>query len=256
MTTQSLYDEYKVLSKTYQEAIKNYKEELLETSKQYVSVHCNSNTYNYYIGSNSNMNLNEMIKYVKIYYNLKVSLYPLINFVGTPLIYYGNVVDGYDKVVINQAIQSIKVERVFTTDNNYDVYSGKKFLSVGGGKVVNNLVTTIQDCANTCINTVDCTASLFNSSLNTCTIYNKPGILGNSNDNDNVIIPSNKRQMLILYELYKRLKELYTEISLQLQKDLDKNKELYAEKVITYKEYEVVKNELTSTMPCYEGKSN
>jgi PAN domain len=237
---QQLIDEYSILLNAYEIAINEYKTEnqnnIVNNVLMYVK---NVPIQTFYIGNYSNLsnyyNATNIINSIEVYYNLTITLYKSVNFTGPSVTYSGSIPNQYSKFNLNSSYQSLKITY---TNNNYSIASGKQFQTPGEKTVVTSEISSAEDCATACMNNNNCTAAVYNSNLNTCGYYTTPGTIEKGNSSSQIIIPSNKKKLLIISQLNAKLEILVNQITATSKKVLDENKQSYNNKMITMREYE------------------
>jgi len=237
---QKLIDEYSILLNAYEIAINEYKKENNNNIVNNVLMNISSvPVQTFYIGSYSNLNnyytATNIINSIEVYYNLSITLYTSVNFAGASVTYSGSIPNQYSKFNLNTAYQSLKITSMNT---DYSISTGKQFQTSGGKTVVTSDISTAQDCATACMNDNNCTAAVYNSDLNTCGYYTTPGTIENGNSSSQIIIPSNKKKLLIISQLNAKLEMLVIQITETSRKVLEENKQSYNNKLITMREYE------------------
>jgi len=237
---QNLIDEYSILLNAYDIAINEYKAENENNIGNNVLMNIsNGPVQTFYIGSYGNLNnyytATNIINSIEVYYNLTVTLYTSVNFSGASVVYYGSIPNQYSKFNLNAAYQSLTVT---STNNNYSISPGKQFQTSGGKTVVTTEISSAQDCATACMNNNNCTAAVYNSDLNTCGYYTTPGTIEKGNSSSQIIVPSNKKKLLIISELNAKIEMLTIQITETTKKVLEENSQSYNNKFITMREYE------------------
>jgi hypothetical protein len=239
----NLYSQYLILSKTYELAIQEYNSENQQNITRNVILDLSDgSTLTFYIGRYDNLSTyydtTENINSIQIYDGLIVTLYTETNFTGDSMSYMSTETNNYSTETINNTYQSLTVELI---DKTYDTYPSKIFYTYTPAVI--NDTTSLDDCANLCINS-NCNASVFNSSFNTCSIYNTPGRLGVGTVEDETIIPKNKRKLLIITELNNKLKYIIQQIKLYSITILKDNDLSLQQKDITLEQYYKNKREI------------
>lgn len=233
----SLYSEYLLLSKTYNQAIEEYNIENQTNLNRNVLFNLNNKEQKtFYVGKYNDLstiyNTSQIIKSIDIYDNLVITLYKEKNFTGQSKTYMNTKKNNYSSQLINTTYKSLKVELI---DKKYDLYPSKKF-NTESTPIVNNILNQTE-CANLCINNINCNASVFNSSLNTCSVFKTPGILKEGTPQDKTIIPINKRKLLIITELNTKLKAIIEQIQTDTTIVLQENELSLEQKQIGLNEY-------------------
>ena len=236
---QNLREQYFILLDAYNIAIIEYKTENENNVISNVLLNIsNTPIQTFYIGNYSNLNqfynASNVINSIEVYYNLTITLYSNINFSGTSVTYVGTIPNQYSTINVNASYQSLQVKNV---KNNYSILAGKQFQSSGEKTMVTTSISSIDDCANACINN-NCTAGVYNSTLETCGYYTTPGTIEKANSASKIIIPSNKKKILIISELNAKIELLLIQITESTKTILNNNQISYNNKQISLREYE------------------
>ena len=242
-TLSNLYSQYLILSKTYLQAIQEYNEENSKNIKTNVILNLNNELKKtFYIGKFDNLSKyfddTLIIKSIDIYDGLLVTLYKETSCTGENISYMNTSISSYTNYEINNSYKSMQVELM---DKNFDSYPGKRFSHLPSS--INNKTNNSEECAKECINK-NCTAAVFNSSFNSCSIFTTPGTLEKGTIEDETIIPINKRKLLIITELNAKLKNITEQIHINSVVVLNENKLSLQEKQITLSEYYKKKKEI------------
>jgi hypothetical protein len=146
--------------------------------------------------------------------------------------------DNYSTEEINATYKSLQVELL---NKGYDTYSTKKFHTYST-PVVTDILNSSQ-CADLCVNS-NCSASVFNSTLSTCSVYKTPGTLEKGTLEDEAIIPINKRKLLIITELNAKIKYIIQQINANTKTVLKDNELSLEQNQITLDEYNIQKKKI------------
>jgi hypothetical protein len=236
---QNLIDEYFILLNAYNIAINEYKTENENNVISNVLLNIsNTPIQTFYIGNYSNLNqyynATNNINSIEVYYNLKVTLYSSVNFSGISVTYVGTIPNEYSTFNVNTTYQSLTIT---TVNNNYSILSGKQFQTSGGKTVVTTSISSADDCAEACINN-NCSAAVYNSELETCGYYTTGGTIEKANSASQIIIPSNKKKLLIISQLNANINLLLTKITESTSRVLNNNQISYNNREISLREYE------------------
>jgi len=238
----NLYSQYAILSKTYQEANLEYKLENQENLQLNVLFHLKSGiTKTFYVGKydlTKYYDMSDKVESIDIYDGLIISLYQTTDFTGESKDYMSNETNQYTTEPINTTYKSLIVERL---DKRSDNYSGKIFQTYSLPQINDTLTST--ECSDLCANS-NCSASVFNSLLNTCSLYTTPGTLNKGTENDTTMIPYNRRKLLIITELNNNLKNLVNQITIETNNVLKQNELSLDQKQITYNEFNSYKTQI------------
>jgi hypothetical protein len=236
---QNLIDEYFILLNAYNIAINEYKTENENNVISNVLLNIsNTPIQTFYIGNYSNLNqyynATNNINSIEVYYNLKVTLYSSVNFSGISVTYVGTIPNEYSTFNVNTTYQSLTIT---TVNNNYSILSGKQFQTSGGKTVVTTSISSADDCAEACINN-NCSAAVYNSELETCGYYTTGGTIEKANSASQIIIPSNKKKLLIISQLNANINLLLKKITESTSRVLNNNQISYNNREISLREYE------------------
>jgi hypothetical protein len=169
-----------------------------------------------------------------------ITLYKEKNFTGDNKSFMNSQINNYNTELINATYKSLQVEAL---DKEYDSYPTKKFTSYTNPTPIITDILSSSQCADLCINS-NCSAAVFNSSLNTCSVYNTPGILDTGILEDETIIPANKRKQLIINELNANLKSLMLQIKQNTTTVLQDNELSLEQNQITLDQYNLNKQQI------------
>ena len=236
---QNLIDEYFILLNAYNIAVNEYTTENTNNviSNVLLSI-SNTPIQTFYIGNYSNLNqyynATNIVNSIEVYYNLSITLYSNINFSGTSVTYVGVIPNQYSKFNVNTTYQSLTIKNI---NKKFSILSGKQFQTSGGKTVVTTSISSAEDCAEACMNN-NCTAAVYNSNLETCGYYTTGGTIENANSSSQIIIPSNKKKLLIISELNAKINFLLTKITESTRAVLNNNQISYNNKEISLREYE------------------
>ena len=236
---QNLIEEYFILLNAYDIAINEYKSENENNVIHNVLLNIsNTPIQTFYVGNYSNLNqyynATNNVNSIQVYYNLSVTLYSSVNYSGISVTYVGTIPNQYSTFNVNTSYQSLQVENV---NNNYSILAGKQFQTSGGKTMVTTSISSADDCAEACINN-NCTAAVYNSTLETCGYYTTPGTIEKANKASEIIIPTNKKKMLIISELNAKIDLLLVQITESTRSILNNNQISYNNKQISLREYE------------------
>ena len=238
----NLQSQHKLLLATYEQAIQEYNIENQQNNKKNVLFLLKDGVKKtFYVGKYNDLSkydITEQIKSIDIYDGLIITLYTDINFQGDKKYYMSTQTDGYSTEEINTTYKSLQVELL---NKKHDTYSAQKFHTYSLPVITDVLSST--ECADLCVNN-NCSASVFNSLLNTCSIYKTPGTLEKGTMEDETIIPVNKRKLLIISELNNKLKYITQQINANTKTVLKDNDLSLEQNQITLDEYYKQKQEI------------
>lgn len=103
--------------------------------------------------------------------------------------------------------------------------------------MVTTSISSADDCAEACINN-NCSAAVYNSELETCGYYTTGGTIEKANSASQIIIPSNKKKLLIISQLNANINLLLTKITESTSRVLNNNQISYNNREISLREYE------------------
>jgi hypothetical protein len=232
----NLYSQYLILHKTYQVAIQEYNIENEENVKKNVIVLLDDGTQKtFYVGKYIDLSVyydtSINIKSINIYDGLLITLYKDVNCSGDYNSYMSTQTDDYSTQDINNTYKSLQVELL---DKSFDSYDSKAFRTYSTPTISNSSTST--DCADLCANS-NCTGAVFNSSLSNCSTYKTPGRLEKGTTEDEAIIPTNKRKLLIITELNYKLKNIIQQINASTTLVLKDNQLSLDQQQISLEEY-------------------
>ena len=238
-----LYSQYEIFSQTYKQAIQEYNVENQQNIQLNVILHLNSGTSKtFYVGKydlSKYYDLSDAIVTIDIYDGLIISLYETTDCSGSSTDYMSTTTDSYTTQTIDSSIyKSLSVERL---DKRYDSYPGKIFQTFTAPQINDTLTST--ECSDLCANS-NCSASVFNTLLNTCSIYKTPGTLQKGTEDDTTMIPYNRRKLLIITELNNNLKNIVQDITIETNTVLKENELSLGQKQISLDEYNKNKKKL------------
>lgn len=232
----NLYSQYLILNKTYEQALQEYNIENEEIVKKNVILLLDNDIQKtFYIGKFNDLSLyydtTININSIKIYDGLLITLYKDLNCSGDYKSFMSTQTDDYSTEEIGTTYQSLQVELL---DKSFDSYQSTKFNTYSSPTVSDILSSS--ECATLCSNT-NCSAAVFNSTLNTCSTYKTPGKLTKGTTEDETIIPANKRKLLIITELNAKLKTIIQQININTSLVLKDNQLSLDQQQISLEEY-------------------